>query len=113
MMQLIDHQAIRQFGDEVICLDIRAKTSYNFLRMEKGVKIPYDQLGKNLSSITAYRHLPVVIFSTNCPSRCNRASIAEKELRKAGFSQVFGINGGIIKGWSMPTQSSSLPGIEL
>jgi hypothetical protein len=112
-MQLIDHEAIRQFGDEVICLDIRAKTSYNSLRMEKGVKIPYDQLSKKLSSIAAYRNLPVVVFSTNCPSRCNRASIAEKELRKAGFGQVFGISGGIIRGWSMPTKSGNLPGIEL
>lgn len=114
MTRVVDHAQLMSWieaGQIVICLDIRETSSHKYAPIKGGMAIHYNEILKKSSELLRHRDEKIVIFSMNDPMRCNRVAIAETNLTKIGFTQIYAISGGLINGWNIPTKRKALPGI--
>lgn len=114
MTRVVDSAQIDEWiaaGQMVICLDIRETSSHKYAPVKGGMAIHYNDIVKKSAELLRYRDEKIVIFSMNDPARCNRVAIAESNLTKIGFTQVYALSGGLINGWNIPTKRRALPGI--
>jgi rhodanese-related sulfurtransferase len=107
-MQLLNYEQVLAMP-KVVCLDIREQRAYDFSPTSGGLHIPYTKIQEKEAELRPFIGLPVVIFSSNYPQRCNRAKIAENALQKIGFTKIYGIENGLMAGWTMPTNKKELP----
>lgn len=91
---------------KVFILDVSKATEFAEGHIKGAMHIPRDELEKNLPRIERYRSETIIIV---CPNG-TRAAKATSVLKKAGFSDVSSMEGGM-KDWksqSMPIVTSDL-----
>lgn len=84
-------KATRLYNDEALVLDVRETGEFESGHIPKARHIPLGQLGKRLGELDAHKNKPVLV---NCRSGA-RSSRACGMLKKAGFSTVYNLAGGI------------------
>ncbi len=93
-IQLINH-------DNALVLDVREHNEFNAGHIASARHIPLGQLKDGIKTLEKFKDQPIVV---NCRSG-SRSATACGMLRKAGFSQVYNLTGGILA-WQkaqMPT----------
>jgi len=88
-----------------VFVDIRKEEDYQAEHIRNAIHIPLEELGNKLGRIERYKNEPVVLVCENG----KRSSRATATLKKAGFSNVCSIEGGM-KSWisdGMPTESGA------
>ena len=97
-IQMINH-------DDALVLDVREHNEFNAGHIAGSRHIPLGQLKDNLHLLEKFKEQPIVV---NCRSG-NRSAAACGILKKAGFSRVYNLSGGIVA-WQrqqMPTTTKS------
>ena len=89
-----DLQARRTAGEPVTILDVREPQELAICRFEESLDIPMGELTARVAEIPADRPVVVVCRSGNASAG------AAKTLKKAGFEQVYWLEGGIAA-WQM------------
>jgi rhodanese-related sulfurtransferase len=74
---------------EPVVLDVRSSEEYADGHIPGAINIPYDEIPAYLDSLNAFRGREIVVY---CRSG-RRAGVAEEALAKAGFGQVFDLEG--------------------
>jgi rhodanese-related sulfurtransferase len=77
-------------GDRLYLLDVREREEYVEAHIPDSVLIPLGQLSRKLSSIPKDATIIAICRSGN------RSGVAADMLRRAGYSDVLNLNGGII-----------------
>ncbi|MFQ3630960.1 rhodanese-like domain-containing protein [Roseiflexus sp.] len=77
-------------GDRLYLLDVREHEEYVEAHIPDSVLIPLGQLSRKLSSIPKDATIIAICRSGN------RSSVATDMLRRAGYSDVLNLNGGIL-----------------
>lgn len=90
--QLVDVKAAseRQVRGELL-LDIREADDYKEFHIPNSMNMPFGRLAARLAELEVYKGKPVMVIDHSGL----RAPRAMEQLQKAGFSQVFVVNGGI------------------
>ena len=91
-MTVEDYAAARERGEDHLLLDVREPYELGICQIEGNVNIPLGQLGARLGEISAYKDRLVV---SQCRSG-QRSMKALHQLRKAGFTKVVNLQGGIL-----------------
>ncbi|GAB2182629.1 rhodanese-like domain-containing protein [Denitratisoma sp. agr-D3] len=81
--------------EDALVVDVRESNEWATGHIPQARHIALGQLEKRMHEIEKYKERPVIV----CCASGNRSANACKQLRKAGFSQVFNLNGGI-SAWS-------------
>lgn len=81
--------------EEALVVDVREAGEWNQGHIPNARHLPLGQLEKRLHEIEKFKERPVIAV---CASG-NRSANACKMLKKAGFTQVFNLNGGM-PGWT-------------
>ena len=81
-------------------VDVRPMNEFADGHILHSLNIPMNGFGKQLGQLEKYRNRPIIV---SCRSGA-QSSAACKQLRKAGFDQVYNLRGGI-----MAWQSANLP----
>ena len=90
---LINHQ-------DAVVVDVRAAADFAQGHILNAVNIPVNGLGQQLAILEKHKDQPVIV---SCRSGA-QSQLACRTLRKAGFTQVFNLQGGILA-W----QNANLP----
>jgi rhodanese-related sulfurtransferase len=77
--------------DEAVVIDVRDTAEWNAGRIPGARHIAMDQLAKRLPELEKFKERPVVIY---CATG-NRSASACGVLKKAGFTLVFNLDGGL------------------
>jgi rhodanese-related sulfurtransferase len=85
-------KATRLYNDEALVLDVRETGEFESGHIPKARHIPLGQLGKRLGELDAHKDKPVLV---NCRSGA-RSARACGTLKKAGFTTVYNLAGGIL-----------------
>ncbi|WP_460756996.1 rhodanese-like domain-containing protein [Marinomonas epiphytica] len=86
--------------EDAVIVDIRPEKEFKGGHITGAVNVPATKLKDQLKSLEKHKDAPIIL---TCKSGIN-AGASAKELKKAGFSKVFKLQGGIAE-W----QSSNLP----
>ncbi|MDD2658090.1 MAG: rhodanese-like domain-containing protein [Methylococcales bacterium] len=79
-------------AEKAVIVDVRNDSEWNGRHIPGAVHIPLAQLSERLSELKQYKDSPVI---TQCRSG-GRSAQAYDELKSAGFSKVYNMDGGII-----------------
>ena len=85
-------KATRLYNDEALVLDVRETGEFESGHIPRAKHIPLGQLGKRLGELDAHKDKPVLV---NCRSGA-RSARACGILKKAGFTTVYNLAGGIL-----------------
>jgi rhodanese-related sulfurtransferase len=85
---------------QMLVLDIRDGTDFAIGHLPRARHIPLGELSKRVDEIDKYKDKPVIVTCKNG----SRAGAASRFLRKAGFTTVYQLKGGLAA-W----QQASLP----
>jgi rhodanese-related sulfurtransferase len=85
---------------QMLVLDIRDGTDFATGHLPRARHIPFGELSKRVDEIDKYKDKPVIVTCKNG----SRAGAASRFLRKAGFTTVYQLKGGLAA-W----QQASLP----
>jgi rhodanese-related sulfurtransferase len=96
----LDATRLMNQGSSTLVLDIRDGEDFATGHLPKARHIPLGELSKRVDEIAKYKDKPVIV---TCKSG-SRAGAASRLLRKAGFTTVYQLKGGLAA-W----QSASLP----
>lgn len=77
--------------EDALVLDVREPAEFNSGRIPHAKHIPLGQLDKRIDELTKWKEKPVIAY---CQSG-NRSASACAALKKAGFTQVHNLNGGL------------------
>ena len=86
--------------DDAVVLDVRSEAEYQAGHVVGAVNIPLTQIQSSLSRLQKYREKPII---TICATG-QRSGSACKQLKQAGFGDVYSVTGGI-SAW----EGASLP----
>ena len=75
----------------VTIIDVRTPQEYKQGHLKKAQLIPVSEIGNRIGEIEALKDSPVLVY---CRSG-HRSSMAARMLRKAGFSNISNLQGGI------------------
>jgi rhodanese-related sulfurtransferase len=89
----------RQARGELL-LDIRENDDYMEFRIQNSMHIPYGRLASRLAELEPYKAKPIMVIDHGGM----RSPRALEQLQKAGYTQVFVVEGGIAE-W----QAAGLP----
>lgn len=84
--------ATRLYNDDALVLDVREDKEWAEGHIPRAKHIPLGKLGERLDDLEKFKDKPVLV---NCRSGMRSAS-ACKQLKKAGFTTVYNLAGGII-----------------
>jgi rhodanese-related sulfurtransferase len=85
-------QAAAQFSEKkAVIVDVREDGEWQEQHIPGAIHIPLAQLPARLSELEPYKHSPVI---TQCRSG-GRSAKAAAQLKAAGFSNVYNLDGGI------------------
>ncbi len=84
-----ERKAWEMINNGALLVDVRTREEYDAGHLEGALLIPYDQISQRLAEFGEDKGRPIVVY---CRSG-RRAGIAEKTLRKAGFTNVFNAGG--------------------
>jgi rhodanese-related sulfurtransferase len=79
-------------AEKAVIVDVRNDSEWNGRHIPGAIHIPLAQLNERLSELKQYKDSPVI---TQCRSG-GRSAQAYEELKSAGFSKVYNMDGGII-----------------
>lgn len=88
-------EAVRMMDDDVLVLDVRETQEYDSGHLRDARHIPLSALGKRVTELEKYRNKKILAY---CRSG-SRSNSACRQLKKAGFENVFNMAGGITA-WS-------------
>ncbi|WP_018412303.1 rhodanese-like domain-containing protein [Methyloversatilis thermotolerans] len=77
--------------EDAVVIDVRDDGEWSKGRISGARHIPSGQVGERLGELDKYKQRPVIVV---CASG-HRSASASATLRKAGFEQVFSLDGGI------------------
>jgi rhodanese-related sulfurtransferase len=77
---------------KAVIVDVREDSEWNEQHIPGAIHIPLAQLNERLSELKQYKDSPVI---TQCKSG-RRSAKALDELKSAGFSKVYNMDGGIM-----------------
>ncbi len=77
---------------KAVIVDVREDSEWNEQHIPGAIHIPLAQLNERLSELKQYKDSPVI---TQCKSG-GRSAKALDELKSAGFSKVYNMDGGIM-----------------
>lgn len=77
--------------DNILVLDVREPNEYGKTHIENALNVPLGKLDEKLSTLEKYKAKPIIV---TCQSGA-RSAAACKTLTKAGFAQVFNMQGGM------------------
>ena len=86
--------------DEAVVIDVRPMADFNQGHIVNALNMPINGFAKELGRLEKYKRKPLIV---GCRSG-NQSQLACRQLRKAGFEQVYNLRGGMM-GW----QSANLP----
>jgi len=86
--------------DDAIVVDVRPAADFNKGHIINAINIPANTLTKQMSMLSKYQNKPIIV---SCRSGA-QSSVACRQLKKAGYENVFNLKGGILS-W----QSDNLP----
>ena len=78
--------------DAPVILDVRSPEEYAEGHIPGAINIPYDRIGAQLGSLEDYRERDLVVY---CRTG-RRAGVAEEVLSKAGFEQIWDLEGHMV-----------------
>ena len=78
-------------GNEVVVVDVRDSTEFRSGHVVGAVNIPHASIVERLAELTRYRDKPVVVMC----KMGQHAGSAGIQLRKAGFTNVTKLRGGV------------------
>lgn len=78
--------------NKAIIVDVREDSEWNEQHIEGAIHIPLSQVERRLGELAQYKNSTVI---TQCHSG-SRSGKAASTLQKAGFSQVYSMDGGIV-----------------
>jgi len=78
--------------EDTVVIDLRAEAEYKKGHIKGAINIPLNSLAKKLPTLTADKNRPVLVY---CNSG-NTATSAIRTLKKAGFTRVNNLEGGIL-----------------
>lgn len=84
-------QLMNDEEDNLLLLDVREPAETAAGKITKAMQIPVGSISKRLPELEKHRNKKVIVYCKNG----TRSSIACKELTKAGFEQVYALNGGV------------------
>lgn len=87
-------------GDDALVLDVRTASEFNDGHILNAKNIAVSDLNDQLPSLEKHKDQPLIVACRSGQQSTNAANI----LRKAGFSKVYNLGGGI-----MAWQEASLP----
>jgi len=79
-------------AEKAVIVDVRDDSEWNGQHIPGAIHIPLAQLSERLSELKQYKDSPVI---TQCRSG-GRSAKAYDELKSAGFTKVYNMDGGII-----------------
>jgi rhodanese-related sulfurtransferase len=86
-------EASAMYADKkAVIVDVREDSEWNEQHIPGAIHIPLAQLNERLSELKQYKDSPVI---TQCKSG-GRSAKALDELKSAGFSKVYNMDGGIM-----------------
>ncbi len=85
---------------DAVVLDVRPMADFSQGHILGAVNVPLNGLKKSLGTLDKYKGRPIIVA---CRSG-NQSQLAARQLRAAGFDEVYNLAGGMI-GW----QSANLP----
>ena len=86
-------EASAMYADKkAVIVDVREESEWNEQHIPGAIHIPLAQLNERLSELKQYKDSPVI---TQCKTG-GRSSKALDELKLAGFSKVYNMDGGIM-----------------
>ncbi len=85
---------------DALVVDIRSMNDFAKGHIINALNIPVNDLKKQIGTLDKYRGKPVIVV---CRSG-NQSQLAVRQLRQAGFDEVYNLAGGMV-GW----QSANLP----
>lgn len=86
-------EASAMYADKkAVIVDVREDSEWNEQHIPGAIHIPLAQLNERLSELKQYKDSPVI---TQCKSG-RRSAKALDELKSAGFSKVYNMDGGIM-----------------
>ena len=85
---------------EAVIIDVRPAADYARGHIINALNIPMNGFNNQLATLNKYKGRPIIV---NCRSGA-QSSVACTHLRKAGFEEVYNLQGGI-----MAWESASLP----
>lgn len=77
--------------EDALVVDVREPNEWSSGHIPSARHIALGQLEKRMHEIEKHKERPVIV----CCASGNRSATACKQLQKAGFNQVFNLNGGI------------------
>jgi len=86
--------------DDAVVVDVRPIADFTQGHIVNAVNIPINGFANQLSRLEKHKEKPIIV---SCRSG-NQSQLACRQLRKAGFEQVYNLRGGV-----MAWQSSNLP----
>ncbi|WP_417526416.1 rhodanese-like domain-containing protein [Marinomonas shanghaiensis] len=87
-------------NEDAVVVDIRPEKEFNTGHITGAMNIPATKMQDNLKRLEKHKETPIIIV---CKSGITSGASA-KDLKKAGFSKIYKLQGGIVE-W----QSSNLP----
>lgn len=78
-------------SDQTIILDIREPAEFVKSHIENAINIPLDKFEEKISSIEKHKNQPIIVI---CQTG-GRSVTGCKNLVKAGFSEIYNMNGGM------------------
>ena len=78
-------------ADAPVILDVRTPGEYSSGHVPGAINVPHDQVADRVEEFAAFQNADVVVY---CQSG-KRASMAEADLKAAGFSRVLDLQGHI------------------
>ncbi|MCS7486358.1 MULTISPECIES: rhodanese-like domain-containing protein [Marinomonas] len=87
-------------NEDAVVVDIRPEKEFNTGHITGAMNIPATKMQDNLKRLEKHKDTPIIIV---CKSGITSGASA-KDLKKAGFSKIYKLQGGIVE-W----QSSNLP----
>lgn len=85
-------KATRLYNDDALVLDVREDKEWAEGHIPRAKHIPLGKLGERMAELDKFKDKPVLV---NCRSGMRSAS-ACKQLKKAGFTTVYNLAGGIM-----------------
>jgi len=86
--------------DDAVVVDVRPMADYNQGHIVNSINAPINGFANQISRLDKHKNKPVIV---SCRSG-NQSQLACRQLRKAGFEQVYNLRGGV-----MAWQSANLP----
>ena len=77
--------------DGAVTIDVRSEAEYASGHIIDAVHVPLDKLDSSTSDLERFKDKPVVVYC----GLGNQSPRAEKQLRAAGFEQVYRLRGGL------------------